>query len=47
MESPEVSHFRQYILDGMWGKAEVALEKLVVDEEEGIWVREVFCISNM
>ena len=38
MESPEVSQFRQLILDGMWSKAEVALLRLGVDEEEGLWV---------
>jgi hypothetical protein len=38
MESPEVSQFRQFILNGMWTKAEAALERLGVDEEEGLWV---------
>ncbi|KDR73582.1 hypothetical protein GALMADRAFT_620676 [Galerina marginata CBS 339.88] len=37
MESPEVSQFRQYILDGMWPKAEAALARLGVQEEEGLW----------
>jgi len=38
MESPEVSQFRQYILDGMWSKAEAALMRLGVQEDEGLWV---------
>ena len=38
MESPEVSQFRQLILDGLWAKAEAALVRLGVDEEEGLWV---------
>jgi len=38
MESPEVSQFRQFILNGMWAKAEAALERLGVDDEEGLWV---------
>ena len=38
MESPEVSQFRQLILDGLWSKAEAALVRLGVDEEEGLWV---------
>lgn len=37
MESPEVSQFRQYILDGLWSKAEMALERLGVQENEGLW----------
>lgn len=39
MESPEVSQFRQYILDGLWSKAEMALARLGVQEDEGLWVR--------
>ena len=39
MESSEVSQFRQYILDGLWSKAELALERLGVQEDEGLWVR--------
>jgi len=38
MESPAVSEFRQYILDGLWSKAEMALERLGVQEDEGLWV---------
>ena len=38
METPEVSQFRQFILNGMWAKAEAALERLGVEEEEGLWV---------
>ncbi|CAA7271486.1 unnamed protein product [Cyclocybe aegerita] len=37
MESPEVSQFRQYILDGMWSKAEAALERLMSEEDEALW----------
>lgn len=39
MEAPEVSQFRQYILDGLWPKAEAALVRLGVQEDEGLWVR--------
>lgn len=42
MESPEVSQFRQFILNGMWAKAEAALERLGVEQEEGLWVRVIF-----
>lgn len=38
MEAPEVSDFRQYILDGMWTKAEAALMRLGVRDDEGLWV---------
>ncbi|KAF9532157.1 WD40 repeat-like protein [Crepidotus variabilis] len=37
MESLEVSQFRRYILEGLWSKAEVALETLGVEDEEGFW----------
>ena len=37
METPEVSEFRQCILDGAWASAEAALMRLGVSEE-GIWV---------
>ncbi|KAF9484688.1 WD40 repeat-like protein [Pholiota conissans] len=37
MESAEVSQFRQYILDGLWSKAEAALVRLGVQEDEGLW----------
>jgi WD repeat-containing protein 26 len=33
MEAPEVSDFRQYVLDGLWGKAEAALMRLAVSDE--------------
>lgn len=39
MESPEVSDFRQCILDGAWAQAEAALERLGVAEDEGLRVR--------
>ncbi|PPQ68153.1 hypothetical protein CVT25_014079 [Psilocybe cyanescens] len=45
MEAPEVSQFRQYILEGMWSKAEAALMRLGVHEEEGLWVAK-FLISR-
>lgn len=38
MEEAEVSDFRQYILDGSWGKAEATLMHLAVSDEEGLWV---------
>jgi len=38
MESLEVSDFRQYVLDGSWAKAEAALTRLSVSDEEGLWV---------
>ena len=45
MESSEVSQFRQLILDGLWSKAEAALMRLGVDEEEGLWVSSLLPIS--
>lgn len=47
MESPEVSQFRQLILDGLWSKAEAALIRLGVDEEEGLWVRSLPQFSKL
>ena len=38
MEAPEVSEFRQYILDADWSAAEAALVRLGVTEDEGLWV---------
>jgi WD repeat-containing protein 26 len=38
MEAPEVSEFRQYILDASWDKAENALMNLGVTDDEGLWV---------
>ncbi|KAF8077731.1 WD40 repeat-like protein [Lyophyllum atratum] len=37
MEEPEVYDFRQYILDGSWTKAEAALMRLGVSEDDGLW----------
>ncbi|TFY66673.1 hypothetical protein EVG20_g4410 [Dentipellis fragilis] len=37
MESPEVSEFRQCIIDGDWGEAEAALTRLGVSEDDGLW----------
>lgn len=42
MEAPEVSNFRRYVLDGSWAKAEAALLRLGVSEEEGFWVSFAF-----
>ncbi|KAK7693817.1 hypothetical protein QCA50_003389 [Cerrena zonata] len=36
MESPEVSDFRQCVLDGAWTQAEAALERLGVAEDGGL-----------
>ncbi|KAJ7582958.1 WD40 repeat-like protein [Mycena floridula] len=36
MEAHEVSEFRQYVLDGFWTKAEAALLRLGVDDED-VW----------
>jgi hypothetical protein len=38
MEAPEVSEFRQYILDGSWILAEAALMRLGVSDDEGLLV---------
>jgi hypothetical protein len=38
MEAPEVSDFKQYILDGSWVEAETALTNLAVSDEEGLLV---------
>ncbi|KAF9469272.1 WD40 repeat-like protein, partial [Collybia nuda] len=37
METSEVSDFREYILDGSWSKAEAALMRLGVSDDEGLW----------
>ncbi|KZT26589.1 WD40 repeat-like protein [Neolentinus lepideus HHB14362 ss-1] len=37
METPEVSDFRQYILEAQWDEAERALVQLGVAEDEGLW----------
>lgn len=39
MESPEVTLFRQHILDGMWTKAEARLPHLCIDDPEALLVR--------
>lgn len=39
MEEAEVADFRQCILDGLWAKAEAALIRLGVSEDDGLWVR--------
>ncbi|KAF9052998.1 WD40 repeat-like protein [Panaeolus papilionaceus] len=36
LESQEVSQFRQHVLEGQWSKAEAALMRLGVSEEEGL-----------
>ena len=45
MESSEVSQFRYYILNGMWSKAESALERLGVDAQEGLLVSTVALVA--
>lgn len=42
MEASEVSDFREYILEGSWSKAEAALMRLGVSDEEGLWVNAAF-----
>ncbi|KAF5381032.1 hypothetical protein D9615_004152 [Tricholomella constricta] len=37
MEEPEVYAFRQCILEGSWTKAEAALMRLMVSDDEGLW----------
>ncbi|GLB34733.1 putative WD40 repeat-like protein [Lyophyllum shimeji] len=37
MEEPEVYDFRQCILGGSWAKAEAALVRLGVSEDDGLW----------
>lgn len=41
MEAPEVSDFRQYILDASWTNAETALMRLGVTDDEGLWVKTI------
>jgi WD repeat-containing protein 26 len=43
MEAPEVSEFRQYILDANWVDAEAALIRLGVTENEGLWASLCLC----
>jgi len=38
MEAPEVSQFRQYILEASWSDAEDALTRLGVTDSDGLWV---------
>lgn len=38
MEAPEVSQFRDYVLNGLWTKAEAALKKLGVREPDQLMV---------
>ncbi|KAG6856377.1 hypothetical protein H0H87_005142 [Tephrocybe sp. NHM501043] len=37
MEEPEVADFRQCIMDGSWTKAEAALMRLGVTNDDGLW----------
>ncbi|KXN92272.1 WD repeat-containing protein 26 [Leucoagaricus sp. SymC.cos] len=37
MESPDVSQFRRYILDGLWAKAEAALSRLIHTDDENLY----------
>ena len=38
METPDVSRFRECILNGDWAAAEEVLSRLGFSEEEGLWV---------
>lgn len=46
MEASEVSHFREYVLEGSWSKAEAALMRLGVSDEEGLWVNAAFLVTS-
>ncbi|KAF5389854.1 hypothetical protein D9757_003616 [Collybiopsis confluens] len=37
MEEPEVQRFREYILEGIWTKAEDALSRLGIVDEDNLW----------
>ncbi|KAK7037966.1 WD-domain-containing protein, partial [Favolaschia claudopus] len=37
METPDVTDFRQYILEARWSKAEDALHRLGVEDQESLW----------
>ncbi|KAJ4487725.1 WD40-repeat-containing domain protein [Lentinula aciculospora] len=37
MEEPQVKRFREYILSGMWSKAEDALSRLGIVNEDSLW----------
>jgi hypothetical protein len=39
MESSEVAQFKQYILDGLWSKAEASLTRLGLKNDAKLWVR--------
>jgi hypothetical protein len=41
METPQVTQFRQHILDGMWSKAEAALRYLCIADEDGLLVTSI------
>ena len=43
METPEVTDFRQYILEARWSKAEDALHRLGVHDREALWVKVSAC----
>lgn len=47
MEAPEVSDFRQYVLEGSWAKAEAALLRLGVVDQEGLWVSDIRVRGNL
>lgn len=46
METPDVSRFRQCILDGDWDSAEDTLMRLGLSEEEGLWVSGLTSLSS-
>jgi hypothetical protein len=47
LEAPKVTQFRQYILDGMWLKAEEALDHLNVVDEDDLLVRATPLLLDM
>jgi hypothetical protein len=47
MEAPEVSQFRQYILEASWSDAEDALTRLGVTDSDGLWVCYHLCIGTV
>ncbi|KIM79679.1 hypothetical protein PILCRDRAFT_74055 [Piloderma croceum F 1598] len=47
MEAPEVSQFRQYILEASWSDAEDALTRLGVTDSDGLWVCYHLCIGSV
>jgi len=47
MEAPEITQFRQHILNGHWSSAQSALTRLGVTDEEDVWVsKSSLCSSD-